>query len=203
MLQRQWSRSIKSFLPVYVIKKIVLELHWNCKVFYRYFSNYVKHTLYIYAMGKLRLIFVFDSSSCWSCFSSTAWVLHVKNISSIRHRQKWKIPLTYLSIWLSSSLYPGKGPRLVVVYKLSSVGSFAKLNSAWICFSDLGFSILAKTFFRLPAALAQAGTPTVWGVFLRQSWDVEMLRTGTAPDDSKMKARCLADPGEFQTHLFP
>jgi len=72
-------------------------------------------------------------------------------------------------MWLSSSLYPGNGPRLVVVYKLSSVGSFAKLNSAWICFSDLGFSILAKTFFRLPAALAQAGTPTVWGVFLRQS----------------------------------
>ena len=157
-------------------------------------------------MGRLRLISGFDSSSCWSRYFFYCMSLACEkynNTPSIRDQQKWQIPLTYLSIWLSSSLYPGNGPRLVVVYKLSSVGSFAKLNSAWICFSDLAFSILAKTFFRLPAALAQAGTPTVWGVFLRQSWDVEMLRSRTAPDDSKMKAWCVADSGDFQAPFCP
>lgn len=92
--------------------------------------------------------------------------------SSIRH--------SYFSIRLSvSAVFSKRGPLLVVVYKLSSVVSFSRLNSAWICLSDFGFFISNKTFFLLNPAFAHAGTPTVWGVFFLQTWLVERLQTGT------------------------
>ena len=92
--------------------------------------------------------------------------------SPIRH--------SYFSIRLSvSAVFSKRGPLLVVVYKLSSVVSFSRLNSAWICLSDFGFFISNKTFFLLNPAFAHAGTPTVWGVFFLQTWLVERLQTGT------------------------
>ena len=95
---------------------------------------------------------------------------------------KHNIFQTYFSIWLSyAALCDGGVPVFVVVYKLSSVGSFARLNSASICLSDFGFSISINSFLLLCPALAHAGTPTVCGVLLRQTWVVERLQARTNP----------------------